>query len=114
MNNRIKPLGEVFYFDIDADSEYRPYAAFLNDAISHVVFDPKQDTSHTSIGADDWFEVTVRNLTVRYMKSGYCNDHYYVFVGQECVYHCQDSSGRLTVCGHIPGPWVYELAALAG
>lgn len=114
MSDKIKIPGKVFYLDVDTDPECRPYTAFLNDAIRQVIFDPKWGRRRTSDGADDCHEVTIGDLTLRFVDSAYGNDQYYVYVGGGCVYHCQDSSGHLYILGHFPGPWIRDLAILAG
>lgn len=116
MDGKIIVPGIVVYPSLrldEGDSEYKPYARFVNGLIRKAL---NRDCTHGRCSSmdGDLYKRTDGRIRVEYLDSPWGNDHYYVYQHGSCVYHCQDTPERGTIQQHVPGEWLSALESLVG
>lgn len=115
MSSSIRIPGHVCYPSLrldEDDSAYKPYASYVNGLILAAVMHDGTIGRSPSMDGDLYARIAGR-IRLEYLDSPWGNDHYYVYQDGRCVFHCQDTPGRMTIQEHWPGDWLSELEELA-
>ena len=114
MTNSVEIPGTVFGYPFlqldEEDAVYKPYALYINRFVRDIATSEGACGQSASMDGD-FYVYEADELRFSYLDSPWGNDHYYVHWNGQCVYHCQDTPGRMTIQEHIPGRWLLAFGA---